>query len=181
MGYIISGIIFLVLLFFIFAYNRIVKLKNLVKEAWSAIDVQLKRRYNLIPNLLETVKSYTNFEKNVMENTVKLRNNAESAETVKEQNNAEMELSKQVKTLLAVVENYPDLKANETYIKLMESLTDIENTIQYARRYYNGAVRNYNTLIQSFPTMIIADLFKYKDRDYFEIELIIERQVPKVK
>lgn len=181
MGYIISGIIFLVLLFFIFAYNRIVKLKNLVKEAWSAIDVQLKRRYNLIPNLLETVKSYTNFEKNVMENTVKLRNNAESAETVKEQNNAEMELSKQVKTLLAVVENYPDLKANETYIKLMESLTDIENTIQYARRYYNGAVRNYNTLIQSFPTMIIADLFKYKERDYFEIELIIERQVPKVK
>lgn len=181
MGYIISGIIFLILLFFIFAYNRIVKLKNLVKEAWSAIDVQLKRRYNLIPNLLETVKSYTNFEKNVMENTVKLRNNAESAETVKEQNNAEMELSKQVKTLLAVVENYPDLKANETYIKLMESLTDIENTIQYARRYYNGAVRNYNTLIQSFPTMIIADLFKYREKDYFEIELIVERQVPKVK
>ncbi len=181
MGYIISGIIFIILVFFIFAYNRIVKLNNFVKEAWSAIDVQLKRRYNLIPNLLETVKSYANFEKNVMENTVKLRNNAETADTVKKQNNAEIELSKQVKTLLAVVENYPDLKANETYIKLMESLTDIEDTIQYARRYYNGAVRNYNTLIQSFPTMIIADLFKFKEKDYFEIELIIERQVPKVK
>lgn len=181
MIFIISVILFVILLYIIIAYNKMIRLKNLCYEAWSAIDVQLKRRYNLIPNLVNTVKSYADFEQDVMENTVKLRNNAQNAQNINEQINAELELTGQIKSLLAVVENYPALQANKTYQKLMETLIEIEDAIQYSRRYYNGTVRDLNIIIESFPSMIIASIFGIDKREYFEIDLVTQKAVPGIK
>ncbi len=178
---IITVILIIIAIYIVFAYNRLVRHRNLVAEAWSSIDVQLKRRYNLIPNLVNTVKSYAGFEQDVLEKTTKLRSMAENADNMKDQINAEVELSAQVKSLLAVVENYPDLKANKTYEKLMETLIEIENTIQYARRYFNGSVRDYNISVESFPSMIIANIFNFEHKEYFEIDLITQRHAPDLK
>lgn len=181
MIYIISLILLIIMIYMIVAYNRMVRLKNLCSEAWSTIDIQLKRRYNLIPNLVSTVKSYADFEQDVMENTVKLRNNAQHAGSINEQIDAELELTGQIKSLLAVVENYPELQANKTYQKLMETLIEIEDAIQYSRRYYNGTVRDLNIIIESFPSMIIASIFNISKREYFEIDLVTRKSVPGIK
>jgi LemA protein len=175
-------IIFLaVLAFLILIYNSLVRLKLLAQEGWSGIDVQLKRRYNLIPNLVETVKGYTQHERGVLENVTKARAQTVSASNVKERGESENMLSQTLKNLFAVVENYPQLKANENFLSLQEELSKIEDNIQLARRYYNGTVRNLNIKIESFPSNVVASMFGFKQRDFFQIEEPQERKAPQAK
>lgn len=176
MMYIIVAVILLVLFWVVISFNKIIKQKNLLKEAWSGIDVQLKRRYNLIPNLVETVKAYTKYEGTTLEEITKIRQRCIDASNVKEQSEAEVMLSTGFKQFFALVEAYPDLKANEQFVNLQKNLIEIEDSIQYARRYYNGTVRDFNILAESFPSNIIAFIFGYKSRDYFEITLSVERE-----
>jgi len=166
------------------SYNRLVTLKNRAKEAWADIDVQLKRRYDLIPNLVETVKGYATHEREVFENITKARAQAISAERagdVKKIAEAENFLTSTLKTLFAVVENYPDLKASQNFLELQRELRDTEDKIMYARRFYNGNVRDLNIAIESFPTNIVASIFGFKKMDLFEISVPKEREAPKVK
>lgn len=149
-------------------YNSLVRLKVLVDEAWSGIDVQLKRRYDLIPNLVETVKGYAKHEKESLENITKLRTSAMNATNLEEKGKLENQLSGALKTLFAVAENYPDLKANQNFLQLQGELSKIEEEIQGSRRYYNGAVRDFNTKLQVFPTNLIAGMLGFKARDFFE-------------
>ena len=165
----------------IFAYNKLVKLKNYMEEAWSGIDVQLKKRHNLIPNLVETVKGYAGLEKRTLEEVTKLRSQSEAARTVKERGEVENTVSVDLKKLFALVESYPNLKANQSFLKLQEDLTNIEDHIQYARRYYNGTVRNYNIAVESIPSNIVARAFKFEKGEFFEIEYATERTAPDVK
>jgi len=168
-GLIVLGV---VVLWFIWAFNSFVRLVNRAKEAWADIDVQLKRRYDLIPNLIETVKGYAGHEKEVLENVTKARTQALSAEEkgdVKEVGQAENMLAGTLKTLFAVSENYPDLKANTNFLELQRELSDTENKIQAARRFYNGNVRDLNTKIESFPNNVVASIFRFKQRDFFEL------------
>ena len=141
-------------------YNRLVKLSTLVAEAWSGIDVQLKKRYDLIPNLIETVKGYASHEKETFENVTKARNQAQSTTTVEGQQAAENQLNKALINLYAVAEDYPELKANENFLSLQSELSVIESDIEKSRRYYNGTTRDYNILIDSFPSNIIAGMTK---------------------
>lgn len=154
--------------YFVMVYNGLVKLKVLVEEAWSGIDVQLKRRYDLIPNLVETVKGYAKHEKGLFEKVAELRSAAMSAKSVEERGKVEGELTNTLKTLFAVAENYPQLKADANFMKLQEELSAIEDEIQNARRYYNGAVRDFNTKLQVFPTNLIAGMLGFKAREFFE-------------
>ncbi len=179
-GYIILGLIIIIVLFIIFQYNSLVKLKNQAEEAWSSIDVQLKRRYDLIPNLVETVKGYAKHEKETLENVIKARNMAINATNITEKAEAENFLTGTLKSLFALSENYPELKANQNFLKLQDSLTEIEDYIQNARRYYNAVVRDLNTKIETFPSNIIANIFNFKKRDYFEISEK-EKEAVKVK
>ena len=151
-------------------YNGLVKLRVLVEEAWSGIDVQLKRRYDLIPNLVETVKGYAKHEQKLFEKVAALRSSAMKAESVEEKGKLENELSGTLKTLFAVAENYPELKANENFMKLQDELSAIEEEIQSSRRYYNGAVRDFNTKIQVFPNNLIAGVMGFKSKEFFEAE-----------
>lgn len=151
-------------------YNGLVKVKIRTEEAWSDITVQLKRRYDLIPNLVNTVKGYAKHEKEVFENVAKTRSQAMQAEGIKETAQAENQLQQALKSLFAVSENYPDLKANENFKHLQEEIVDAEDKIQAARRFYNGAVRNLNTKVKQFPSNVIAAMFGFKDRDYFEVD-----------
>lgn len=162
------------------AYNRLVQLRNLVDEGWSGIDVQLKRRYDLIPNLVETVKGYSIHEKSVLEDVTRLRSAAMGAKTLAEKTEAEADLTRALKTLFAVAENYPNLKANENFLSLQNSLNTIEDEIQLSRRYYNGAARNYNIGVTVFPTSIVANFTGFKKVPYFEATEA-EREVQKVK
>jgi LemA protein len=173
-------IIAIIVLWFVYLFNRFVKQKNIVKEAWSGIDVQLKRRYDLIPNLVDTVKSYSNYEKELLQNITGLRSKTMELNSPSEKAKPESELSGMLKNLLAVVENYPDLKANRNFLSLQQQLTEVEDQVQYARRYYNGAVRDYNTLVQSFPSNILASVFNFKEEPFFEISLATERETPGV-
>ena len=179
-GYIILGLVIIIILFIIFQYNSLVKLKNQAEEAWSSIDVQLKRRYDLIPNLVETVKGYAKHEKETLENVIKARNMAINATNITEKAEAENFLTGTLKSLFALSENYPELKANQNFLKLQDSLTEIEDYIQNARRYYNAVVRDLNTKIETFPSNIIANIFNFKKRDYFEISEK-EKEAVKVK
>ena len=151
-------------------YNGLVKLSVRVQEAWSDITVQLKRRYDLIPNLVNTVKGYATHEKDVFENVTTARANAMNAQGVQETAEAENQFQTALKSLFAVAEAYPDLKANDNYRHLQEELVDTEDKIQAARRFYNGSVRDLNTRIQTFPTNIIAGMFNFKSREFFEVE-----------
>ncbi len=162
-------------------YNGLVRLKNQVKNAWSQIDVQLKRRHDLIPNLVETVKGYAGHEKTTLENVVKARAAAVSATGVEQQAKAEGELSSALGRLMVVVEQYPDLKANQNFLALQEELTSTENKIGFARQFYNDSVMTYNTRIESFPTNIVASMFSFTQDAFFEIEVEAEREAPKVK
>jgi LemA protein len=174
-------IILIIAAFSIFTFNSLIKLRNLVKEAWSGIDVQLKRRYNLIPNLVNLVKGYAQYEKDVLESVTNARAKTTSSTNTRERAESEDRLSETLKTLFAVVENYPQLKANQNYLALQKELSEIEDNIQLSRRYYNGVVRDLNIKIESAPSNIIAALFKFQKADFFQIESAVEREVPKVK
>ena len=179
--YIILAVLVFILLWFIFIYNRLVTLKNRVKEAWADIEVQLKRRYNLIPNLVETVKGYATHEKEVFEKVTEARARAISAGSLKEKAAAENMLSDTLKSLFAVAENYPQLKANENFLSLQKDLTDTEDKIQAARRFYNGNVRDFNIALEKFPNNVVASMFHFKPAEFFEIEEETQRAVPKVQ
>lgn len=164
-------------------YNGLIRLKNRVEEAWSDIDVQLKRRYDLIPNLVETVKGYAQHEKETLERVIQARNQAMQAHSgtdTKAQLQAENELSATLKSIFALSENYPDLKANTNFLELQRELSDTENKIQASRRFYNTNVRDFNTKLQIFPTNIMAGMLGFKARDFFEIEEAKERENVKV-
>jgi len=178
--YIILGVVVLLLLGAVVIYNKLVTNKNMVAEGWSGIDVQLKRRNDLIPNLIETVKGYMGHERGVLEQVTELRAKSLQAAGVGDKARAEGALGAALANLFAVAENYPDLKASQNFMELQKSLADIEDQIQLARRYYNGAARNFNILIQSFPSNLVANTFQFTPVEYFEIEEAAERAVPKV-
>lgn len=177
---IIIGIVVVLLLYIILTYNGLVALRNRVKEAWSDIDVQLKRRYDLIPNLVEVVKGYASHEKETLERVITARNVAMSANGAKEKGEAENVLSGALKNLFALSENYPDLKASTNFLELQRELSDTENKIQAARRFYNGNVKDFNTKIETFPANIIANMFNFKANDFFSIA-DEEKENPQVK
>ncbi|MFH0838007.1 MAG: LemA family protein [Patescibacteria group bacterium] len=172
--------IVVVIVLVISMYNKLVKMRNQADEAWSDIDVQLKRRYNLIPNIVETVKGYAEHEDNVFTKVTEARSNAINAGTLKEQAQAENMLSDALKSLFAVAENYPALRANENFMQLQNELVDTEDKIQAARRFYNGTVRDLNTKIQQFPNNIIASMFKFEAKEFFEVENEEEKKVVQV-
>jgi LemA protein len=181
---IVLGIIAVLVIAVIAMYNGIIRMKNRVDEAWSDIDVQLKRRYDLIPNLVETVKGYAAHEKETLEKVVQARNAAMQAQSggdAKKQAEAENILSSTLKSIFALSESYPDLKANQNFLELQRELTDTEDKIQAARRFYNGNVRDFNTKIQVFPTNIMAGTLGFKEREFFEIGEAKEREVVQVK
>ena len=165
--YIVLGIM---VLWIIFAYNSFVKLVNRTKEAWADIEVQLKRRYNLIPNLVNTVKVYATHESSVFENVTKARAMALGASGMAEKGQAENMLTGALKSIFAISEAYPDLKANQNFLALQNELSDTENKIQSARRFYNGNVRDLNILIESFPNNIIAGIFKFSKMELFNLD-----------
>lgn len=170
----------LLVLAVIFMYNSLIRLKNRVDEAWSDIDVQLKRRHDLIPNLVETVKGYASHERETFERVTEARTQAmtaqESGADAKKQAEAENMLSSTLKSIFALSENYPDLKANTNFLELQRELSDTENKIQASRRFYNANVRDFNIKLQIFPTNIIGNMLGFKDRDYFEVESAEERE-----
>jgi len=171
----------LILLWFVLTYNRLIGMRNRVRNAWSQIDVQLRRRYDLIPNLVETAKGYMKHEREVLENVTKARQQGIDAATVKEQAAAENTITAALRQLFAVVENYPDLKANQNMLALQEELTSTENKISFARQFYNDSVMKYNTSIQRVPAKLVADMFNFKEEDFFEIEEGEAREPVKVK
>ncbi len=172
---VVSGIVFVII-----TYNAFIRLKNLCDNAWSDVDVQLKRRYDLIPNLISTVKGYASHEREVLENVTKARAEATTAKTPGEQSKAENMLTGALRQLFAVAENYPELKANTNFLDLQNNLSQIEGDIQNARRYYNAVVRDNNIKVESFPSNIIASIFSFKKREFFEMAEG-ERAVPKVE
>ncbi|MDO8885692.1 LemA family protein [Candidatus Oleimmundimicrobium sp.] len=164
-------ILFVVIVLSVIAtYNRLITLRNRIDNAWAQISVQLKRRYDLIPNLVETVKGYAAHEKEVFEKVTKARTQAIQAGNIKEQASAENMLTQTLKSLFAVAEAYPELKANQNFMMLQEELAGTESKIAYARQFYNDTVMRFHTLIQSFPSNVVASIFGFKERDYFEIE-----------
>ncbi|MDA2922443.1 LemA family protein [Patescibacteria group bacterium AH-259-L07] len=170
LAWIIIVVAVVVVLWLIATYNSFIRRINRYKEAWSDIDVQLKRRYNLIPNLVSTVKGYARHEREVFERVTEARTKAMNAQSVEEQGKTENMLTGALKSLFAVSENYPQLKANENFLELQRELSDTENKIQAARRFYNTNVRDLNIKIDSFPANIIARSFKFKKREFFELE-----------
>lgn len=162
-------------------YNKLVYSKNIVDEAWSGIDIQLKRRSNLVTNLVAVVKEYSIHEKSTLENVTQLRLAAMGSSSVAEKASAEAGLTGALKTLFAVSENYPNLKANENFLSLQKQLATLEEEIQLSRRYYNGAARNYNIVITTFPSRVVARVTDYKKIPYFQLKEEHEREVPKVK
>ena len=174
-------IVAVLIIWFIIIYNLIIRDRNLIKEAWSGIDVQLKRRHNLIPGLVETVKAYSTHERKLFNEITEKRSKSEQIQNLKDKSAVETDISGMLKNLFLVVEDYPDLKANVNFLDLQSQLTDIEDQLQYSRRYYNGTVRNYNIRVESFPGNIIAGIFGFKPEDFFEITLATERKTPKVK
>ena len=176
----IVGVVAVVVLWVVGAFNSLVRSRNRVKEAWSDIDVQLKRRYDLIPNLVETVKGYAAHESGVLENVVKARSAAMNAHSVGEHGQAENMLSGALKSLFALSENYPQLRAVESFIKLQDELSDTENKIQAARRFYNTNVLDLNTKVEQFPTNFVASSFGFKKEEFFELGSEAEREPVKV-
>lgn len=177
----IIAIIAIIIVWLIVVYNGLIKLKNRADEAWSDIDVQLKRRYDLIPNLIETVKGYAKHEQQTLEKVIQARNLAMQAGGASEKAKAENELSQTLKSIFALSESYPDLKANQNFVRLQDELSDTENKIQSARRFYNGNVRDFNIKIEVFPNNIIADKLNFKKKALFEIENAEERKNVEVK
>ncbi|MEW6202067.1 MAG: LemA family protein [bacterium] len=181
-GAIFIGVIVLVLLFIVGIYNGLVRVRNEVRNAWAQIDVQLKRRHDLIPNLIETAKGYMKHERETLENITKARNLAQQAigSGVAAQASAETALGSALMRFFAVAENYPDLKASQNFLALQEELTSTENKISFARQFYNDSVMKYNIRIQSVPANIFAGMFGFREEKLFELEDKAEREVPKV-
>jgi LemA protein len=179
--YIIIAVIVIAFFWVIGVFNGLIRLKNRTDEAWSDIDVQLKRRHDLIPNLIETVKGYAAHEKQAFESVTNARAKAISAQGIGEKAKAEDTLSGTLKTLFAVAEAYPELKANTNFLQLQTELADTENKIQAARRFYNGNVRDINIRIESFPANIVAGMLNFQKRDFFEVENAADKEVPQVK
>ena len=179
-GWILLGIIVVIIVAVIGMYNSLVRLRNQVKNAWSQIDVQLKRRHDLIPNLVESVKGYAKHEKETMENLTKARSAAVNAEGVAQKSKAEGVLSGAIDRFMLVVENYPDLKANQNFLSLQEELSSTENKIAFARQNYNDQVLFFNNKIEMFPSNILAGMFNFQTGEFFELEDKAEREVPQV-
>jgi LemA protein len=179
-GWVILGLVVLLIFIVIGMYNTLVRLKVQADNAWADIDVQLKRRYDLIPNLVETVKGYAGHEKGTLEAVINARNRAMSASSPADKAQAENVLSGTLKSLFALSEAYPQLRAVESFTSLQNSLSQIEDTVQNARRYYNAVVRDLNTKIQQFPTNIFAGMLGFKTREFFEVTQAAEREAPKV-
>jgi LemA protein len=177
---IIAVALALLIVFAIGIYNALIRLRNQVDNAWSQIDVQLKRRHDLIPNLVETAKGYMKHERETFEAITNARSQAMGAKTVAEASKAEGVLGEALSKFMLVVENYPDLKANQNFLSVQEELTGTENRIAFARQSYNDQVLFFNNKIQMFPSNIIAGMFSFGKRDFFEIEIAAEREVPKV-
>jgi len=177
---VLGGLFLVLLLWFIGIYNALVRLRNAVKNAWSQIDVQLKRRHDLIPNLVETAKGYMTHERETLENITKARNLASQASGVGEQGKAETGLNQALSSFFVVVENYPDLKANQNFLQIQEELTSTENKIGFSRQAYNDSAMQFNNKIEMFPSNIVAGMFNFKLAEFFEIEEAGEREVPKV-
>jgi LemA protein len=180
--WVIIGVIVLLFLWFILAANGLVGRRNQVKNAWAQIDVQLKRRHDLIPNLVQTVKGYMQYERVTLEAVTNARNLAQNAvgAGMGAQAKAEGELSGALSHLLAVVERYPDLKANQNFVALQEQLTSTENQISFSRQYYTDSVRSYNNKIQMFPSNVVANITGFKPAEFFEITVAAEKEAPKV-
>ena len=178
---VILGIFIIILSVGIAIYNKLIRLRNTVKSSWSDIDVQLKKRYDLVPNLVETVRGYASHERGVFENVTKARSMAMQASTPADKAKAENMFTDTLKSLFAVAEAYPELKANANFMQLQSQLKEMEDNIEYARRYYNAVVRDFNILIESFPSNIIATSFGFKQEEFFELEAPeVERKPVKV-
>jgi LemA protein len=180
-GLVILAIVVVLIIAFISMYNRFAHLRNEVKNAWAGIEVQLRRRHDLIPNLVETAKGYLKHEQTVLENVVKARQQAIDVSAVKDKIQAENMLTQSLRSLFAVVENYPNLKADRTMLSLQDELTSTENKVSFSRNNYNDWVTNLNKTIDRFPTNLVANMFGYKKADLFEIEDASIREAPKVK
>ncbi|MBN1692779.1 MAG: LemA family protein [Dehalococcoidales bacterium] len=180
--WIVLGIVVILILFIIGAYNGLVGFRNQVKNAWAQIDVQLKRRYDLIPNLVETVKGYVKHERETLEAVTNARNLAQKASSAgaAERGKLEGALGAALGRLLAVAEAYPDLKANQNFLALQEELTSTENKISFSRQYYNDSVLKFNNKIQMFPSNVIAGMFSFKIGEFFEVTVAAEKEPPKV-
>ena len=182
MGIIIAivVVVLLILAYFVSTYNTLVRLRNKVKDQWAQIDVVLKNRYDLIPNLVETVKGYAKHEKDTLEAVISARNSAVSASTPEDEMKADGEVTKALSKLFALAESYPELKANENFMDLQNNLKEIEEKIRFARQFYNDSAMGFNNLVQMFPSNIIANMFGFKKFEYFKAEEK-EKEVPKVE
>lgn len=174
-------VVAVIIVFVVGIYNGLVNLRNRSENAWAQVDVQLRRRYDLIPNLVETVKGYAKHEKETFQNVTEARSKAINAGSVKDQGEAENMLSGALKSLFAVVENYPDLKANQNFLMMQEELAGTEGKIAYARQFYNDSVMKFNTKQQVFPSNVIANMFNFQEKEYFEIEEAEAKEPVKVK
>lgn len=178
---IILAVAALIFFYGISIYNRLVKLRTMVEEAWSSIDVMLKKRHDLIPNLVETVKGYASHERETFDSVTRARAAAMSANSLEEKQAAEKNLNQAMMNLNAVAEQYPDLKANTNFLQLQGELSNLEGDIEKSRRYYNGTVRENNILVETFPSNFIANMYKFTKATFFELENIAERAVPSIK
>jgi len=182
MGFLIFVVfIGLLIAMFVGIYNSLIKLRNMSEQSWSDINVQLKRRYDLVPNLVETVKGYASHEKDTFEKVVQARNAAMQASSPGDKAQAENILQSTLKSLFALAESYPDLKANQNFVELQKELSNIEEQIQLSRRYYNAVVRDLNTKIESVPSNLVANMFGFTKKEYFELDSTEERRAPQVK
>jgi LemA protein len=181
MGYFIIGVVINIGVYLVYAYNALIRNKNLVAEGWSGIDVQLRRRTDLIPNLVETVKGYASHEDKLFRDLGELRAKSVAGGSVGEQSQVTQAMTGMLGRLFAIAEAYPELKADANFRDLQDKLAGIEDEIQLSRRYYNGAVRNFNTMVESFPTNVISSFFQFSKAEFFEIGDQAARQVPKVE
>jgi LemA protein len=180
-GYGLPVLLVLVAAWIGLTFNRFIRLKNMTREAWSGVEVQLKRRHDLIPLLAASVKAYRDYEAAVLETLARVRSAGQSPDDVSKASQTETDVTRTLRTLLAVAEAYPDLKASGNFRQLSEALVDTENQLQYARRYFNGAVRDYSILAEAFPSRLVAHLFRFPPKNYFEVESSVERQALAVK
>ncbi|MFH1226179.1 MAG: LemA family protein [bacterium] len=179
--WIIAGVLAVIILWLIAVYNGLIRNRNRADEAWADIDIQLKRRYDLIPNLVEAVKAYMQHEAGTLEKVTQARTLAMNAQGLKEKAEAENMLADTLKSLFAVAEGYPDLKATQNFLQLQDELSDTENKVQAARRFYNGNVRDFNTKLQTFPTNLIGSTLGFKAKEFFELAEKAEREAPQIK
>lgn len=180
-SYIILGILILIVVYLIYSYNRLIAMRNMVDTAYSNIDTLLQKRFDLVPNLVSTVKGYMKHERELLEEVTRARSDWMNASTIQENAGADNVAAEALKSIFAVAENYPDLKANKNFLLLQEELVGIENKIAYARQRYNRTVLDLNNAVQQFPTNLIAQFFRFQTREFFEVESEKVREVPQVK